>query len=258
MVNLYRFEAFEKYPSLLHAVTTKSERLPYSFSLALHTGENKEQIIANRKRFAKSLGVNRALNFIVANQTHSDHISIIEESTTKGWEDVTDAIEECDALITKLPHVVLTILTADCVPVLLYDPVKKVVGAVHAGWKGTHMQITSKTVHNMISHYGCHASDIIAGVAPSIKKCCYEVGEDVAKHFLAYEDAYEKKNNGKYMLDLQIINKAQLIEAGIVEKNIDMSNICTACDVDTYFSYRKEKGCSGRFMSTISLIEPSE
>ena len=252
MLNFYRFEHFKTYPRLNHAISTKSTASPYSFSLALHTGENKADIVANRNTLAKHLVSNGKRNFIVANQTHSDHIVIINESQTKGWEDNIDAIEDCDALITNVPEVILTILTADCVPILLFDPVHNVVAAIHAGWKGTKAQIAEKTVKRMIATFGSHEKYILAGVAPSIGRCCYEVGLDVAQHFMDYPQSMTK-NKDKYMLDLPYINKEQLLQSGLDEKNIEMSNVCTACEVKHYFSYRKEKGCSGRFMSMIGL-----
>lgn len=252
MLDFYRFHHFKKHPSLLHAVSTKSNALPYSFSLALHTGENKADIVKNRKTLAKVFQSDTTLHFIVANQTHSDHITLITDNSTKGWEDIQDAIEDCDALITNQPQVILTILTADCVPVLLFDPVQNVVAAVHAGWKGTKEQIVRKTVEKMGLSFGCQPKDILAGIAPSIGSCCYEVGKDVAQHFFDYPKSMTK-NVDKYMLDLPYINKEQLRQAGVSESHIEMSNTCTACEVSRFFSYRKEEGCSGRFMSMIGL-----
>ena len=253
MIDFYRFKCFEKYNDLLHAVTNKSMHFPYSFSLALHTGERKEEIAKNRNIVSVSLKYDNNLHFIVANQTHSDHIKIISGKETKGWDSVETAIEDCDALITNEKDMVLTILTADCVPVLLYDDEKKVVAAVHAGWKGTKAKIVAKTVWKMKEVYGCDPKDIIAGVAPSIGSCCYEVGYEVAENFMDIPKGYRQVGD-KYMLDLPYINKYQLLEAGLSEDNIEMSHICTACEVDRYFSYRKEQGCSGRFMSMIGMV----
>ena len=252
MLDFFTFSHFKSSPSLLHAVTTKLHDHPYAFSLALHTGESEESIIANRQRLSELLNETKYLHFIVANQTHSDNIKLITQKETKGWESLSNAIEDCDALITDLKGVVLNVLTADCVPVLLYDPKKEVVAAIHAGWKGTKEQIVVKTVQKMKEVYGCDAKEIIAGVAPSIGSCCYEVGKEVAEHFFDMPESYTTKAE-KYMLDLPYINKQQLLDAGIPEENIEMSNICTACDVERFFSYRKEQGCSGRFMSMIGI-----
>ncbi len=192
------------------------------------------------------------MHFIVANQTHSDNISIIHKVHERGWNSLEDAIENCDALITNQSNIMLTILTADCVPILLFDPKQRVIAAIHAGWKGTQQQIASKTVEKMQKEFDCNPKDIRAGVAPSIGKCCYEVDWNVAKHFETIENAYDNKGE-KQMLDLPHINKVQLLEAGLLKEYIEMSDACTACEVDDYFSYRKEGGCSGRFMSMIGL-----
>jgi len=251
-MDFYRFKCYEKYSDLLHAVTNRSVKFPYDFSMALHTGENENEIIENRKQIASFLKSDKNLHFIVANQTHSDNIKIISKRETKGWESLEDAIEDCDALITNEKDIVLTILTADCVPVLLYDNEKKVVAAVHAGWKGTKAKIVAKTVLKMREMYGCEPKNIIAAIAPSIGSCCYEVGEDVAEHFFDIPDGYIQRGE-KYMLDLPFINKKQLLDIGLMDENIEMSDVCTACEVDRYFSYRKEQGCSGRFMSMIGM-----
>jgi YfiH family protein len=253
-MDFYKFKCFEKYSYLIHAVTNRSMNFPYDFSMALHTGENKNKIIGNRKIIASHLKSDENLHFIVANQTHSDHIKIITKKEAKGWESLEDAVEDCDALITNVKGIVLTILTADCVPVLLYDNEKKVVAAVHAGWKGTKANIVAKTVLKMKEIYACNPENIVAAVAPSIGSCCYEVGEDVAKYFFDILKGVTKRED-KYMLDLPYINKYQLLESGLKEEHIEMSNVCTACDFERYFSYRKEKGCSGRFMSIIGMLD---
>lgn len=253
MVAFYHFKFFEKQSDLIHAVSQKSINHPYGFSLALHTGEEEENIIQNRGMIAKYLGTNKSLNFIVANQTHSDHIKVITDKKTQGWRTLRDAVEDCDALITQEKNVILCILTADCVPILLYDPENKVVAAVHAGWKGTKAGIVSKTVQKMQDTFGSKAENIIAGVAPSIGGCCYEVDEEVAEHFFEIPESFSKRGD-KYMLNLPYINKYQLLEFGLKEKNIEMSEVCTACNVEKYFSYRKEQGCSGRFMSMIGMV----
>jgi len=252
MQDFFTFSHFKRSPSLLHTVTTKQHDHPYTFSLALHTGDPTESILSNRNKLSSLLNNDEQLHFIVANQTHSDNIKIITTKETKGWEGLYDAIEDCDALITGLKGVVLNVLTADCVPVLLYDEQKQVVAAIHAGWKGTKAQIVSKTVQMMREAYGCDPKDIIAGVAPSIGRCCYEVGEEVAEHFFDTPEGFHAKGD-KYMLDLPYINKKQLLDAGVSEENIEMSHTCTACDVERFFSYRKEQGCSGRFMSMIGM-----
>jgi len=250
MKNIYTFKKLLNQKNCTHIITKKDIAQAHNFSLALHTGEEPQKIIENRTAIAKNFP---NMHFIVANQTHSDNIVIIKEKN-KTWLSSREehAIEDCDALITNRTDIMLTILTADCVPILLFDPKQNVVAAIHAGWKGTEQEIAAKTVKKMQEEFNSNPKDIIAGVAPSIGRCCYEVDWNVAQHFEAIENAYDKKGD-KYMLDLPYVNKLQLLNAGLLEENIEMSNICTACEVEDYFSYRKEGGCSGRFMSMIGL-----
>ena len=257
MIDFYRFKNLSHEPGCMHAVTKKDPNEPYALSLALHTGEALDEIVANRQKIISELDLAEKSYFVVAEQTHSDNITVITQSATKGWEALEDAVSESDALITDLPNVMLVILTADCVPILLYDKKRKVVAAVHAGWKGTDREIVFKTVQKMIEVYGSDPVDILAGIAPSIGKCCYEVGENVAKYFSDIPGVLSQKSE-KYMLDLPAVNHYQLLKAGLQESNIELSGVCTACEVDSFFSYRKEQGCSGRFMSLIGVLPEAE
>ena len=251
MLDFYRFSHFQNNDTLVHAITTKSKQFSHDCSLALHTGEKRSNILSNRHAIAKEIGKNN-FHFIVANQTHSDNIYIVSDKITRGWNTLESAIQNCDALVTNQSNIFLSILTADCVPILLFDPIQNVIAAIHAGWKGTQKEIASKTVSKMSQVFSCDPKNILAGIAPSIGKCCYEVGIDVAQHFLDTPQGL-KSIGKKYMLDLPHINKQQLLNMGILEENIEMSQICTACEVARFFSYRKEAGCSGRFMSMIAL-----
>ncbi len=253
MEPFFRFENLGRQPGCLHGVTMKSQSHPLGFSMALHTGEPKEAVVSNRKVVEALFEKKEVCYFVLANQTHSDHVHVVKEPNTKGWESLESAVADCDALVTNLKSVVLGVLTADCVPVLLYDPQSEAVAAIHAGWKGTKANIVLKTVQRMQHEFGTKPENIIAGIAPSIGQCCYEVGEDVASHFIEMPEVLQHKGNGKAMLDLPLANKVQLMQAGITEENIEMSGICTACDVEHFFSYRKENGCNGRFMSLIGM-----
>jgi YfiH family protein len=208
----------------------------------------------NRQEAAAALGVKNGTVFVMADQTHSDYVYVVSDRLSRGWREQESAVAECDALVTAQTGVVLGILTADCVPVLLYDPCREVVAAVHAGWRGTKANIVAKTVKKMQEVFGCDPSQIMAGIGPSIGKCCYEVGREVAGHFSHIAGACEEKESGKYQLDLQHINKYQLLKAGVCSTHIELSGICTACSTEAFFSYRKEQGCSGRFMSMIGIL----
>ncbi len=248
---MFQFKTLAQYPQIVHQVTQKDPSLPFAGSLALHTQEHPPAILGNR---AKLEAQYPTMHFVVANQTHSANVQVVQSDQSYGWQNPSDAIKDCDALLTNQKGVMLTILTADCVPILLFDPIHLVIGAVHAGWRGTQEQIVRKSIEKMQEVFGSDPKDIIAGIAPAIGRCCYEVNKEVAKHF--FDDPHAMDQQGeKYMLDLPYINSQQLLQAGVNKKNIERSNICTACEVENYFSYRKEHGCSGRFMSMIGLIK---
>ncbi len=249
MQSIYTFKKLSTYNNCIHLITKKDISQDFGFSLALHTNENPIAILKNREIIQQKFPNKK---FIVANQTHSDNISVIKDLSDRGWNNLESAVDNCDALITNQKGLMLTILTADCVPILLFDIKERVVSAIHAGWRGTQKEIVYKTVQKMQKEFNSNPQNIIAGVAPSIGRCCYEVDWGVAKYFTDYKNAFDRVGN-RYMLDLPLINKQQLLNIGLKEENIELSNICTSCQVDEYFSYRKENGCSGRFMSIIGI-----
>ena len=251
-LKFYQPTVFKNYPQIIALRTQKNTAYPYDFSLALHTNQPKDAILSNRKQLSLTLEQNTPFYYIVANQTHGNRVKVITKKESKGWLKEESAIENCDALITNIPHIMLTILTADCVPILMYDKKEKVVSIIHAGWRGTQKNIVQKTIQKMQEVYDTNPQDIIAFIAPSIRKCCYEVTKEVAKHFLHMPQTLIQKKD-KYRLDLATVNKNHLLESGVKEKNIEISSLCTSCEVETLFSYRKEKGCSGRFMNIIGL-----
>jgi len=257
MLDFYTFKHFSKHLSLMHLVSTKSLECTYAFSLALHTGEDETDILKNRNTLAKQIQTNTPLNFVVANQTHGSRVVVIKTPRSRGWENQNTAINNCDALITNLPNIMLGILTADCVSILLYDAKQGVVASIHAGWRGTQKKIVTKTLQKMKTEFKSNPENILAAIAPSIGKCCYEVDKNVARHFFSSPNSFTRMNE-KYMLDLPYLNKEQLLSFGVNEKNIEMSNICTSCQTNRFFSYRKEKGCSGRFISMIGLKDMHE
>jgi len=247
-VKLCHFDIFED--RCLHAITQKNTTLPLRGSVALHTGEPQKKVLQNRQKLLKKLGVSD-FDVVLANQTHSSNIIIIEQNESKGWDSGKSAIDDCDGLITNKKNILIGVMSADCVPILLYDDTRQVVAAIHAGWRGTRDGIITKAVDKMITAFGCRTSDIVAGIGPSIGVCCYEVGDDVGANF---DDEFKvETSNGKYMLDLKRVNQNQLIKAGLKKESIEVLSLCTSCDNDKFFSFRKERGCSGRFLSIIGL-----
>jgi polyphenol oxidase len=157
-----------------------------------------------------------------------------------------------DILVTSLKQVALCILTADCVPLLFYAPKKGFIAAAHAGWKGTQQKVAQETI-KALTQRGASTEEMVVALGPSIHSCCYEVDAKVKKEFkddLGFKAVPEK--SGHWMLDLQVINQAQLLDAGIPKEQLWISAACTACETGTYFSYRKEHENAGRQWSYIA------
>jgi len=246
----YRLLARE--PGIRHGVTLRDPEAPLDFSLALHTGQAREAIRANRAMLEEYFGPES--RFVSVLQVHGEEIYRVEEPRHLGWEDL-EQVPRADALMTDRPGAVLTILTADCVPILLYDPVRRAVAAVHAGWKGSARRILAKTVRAMEEAYGSDPADLLAAIGPAIGGCCYEVGEEVAEPFAEIPGAVRRIPGANPHLDLKEVNLRQLLDAGVKRERIESSPVCTACEHERFFSYRREGGCDGRFMSCIMIEE---
>ncbi len=245
-----KFKIFEKYKNLQYLVTKRDITHKLYNSMAMHTGESIESVYQNRKSLIEYFGSDA--RFISILQTHSNDIYKVDTQIEHGWSSLDSSIE-ADALITDIPYQVLTILTADCVPVLLYDPQKEAIAAIHAGWRGTRGKIVQRCISQMVAEYGTNPHDIIAVIAPAIGSCCYEISDEIASYFHEYPESIHRKKADSVYIDIKSINRAQLISMGVSKEQIEMSDICTACQSQEYFSYRKERGCSGRFMSAIML-----
>lgn len=230
--------------------------------LPLKAGEREdlaEEIENNKKLVCKGLDI-PFKNLIIPVQTHSSNIKIVnlkklncrkvdESNISSRFTLHSSLYEDTDALITNEPQIALALNFADCVPIILYDPVKKVIAAAHAGWRGTAAKIGPKTVNKMIENFECDAKDIIALIGPSIGKCCFEVKEDVLKDLMESVDnqcfnAFSKNN-----ADLKLINEFQLLACGV--KKIDVCEYCTSCQNELFFSYRKENGKTARHSAVI-------
>ena len=196
---------------------------------------------------------------VLANLVHGDTIrNVTKEDAGAGlWREFP--YDGVDGLLTNEPGLILTATFADCVPIFFYDPVKKVVGIAHSGWKGTAQEIGAKMVERMQSDYGCNTNDIIAGIGPSIGMCCFETDADVFMEFAEFpylDDVwFYKKDNGKFDIDLWRINLEMLLYAGIPEENIHISGLCTCCNHETFFSHRATGGKRGTMAGIISIKE---
>lgn len=181
-----------------------------------------------------------AKKLLFMNQIHSANIKIVDSSSC-------DVIKECDAIITQDKNVALCVVVADCNPLLYYDKEHEVIAAAHAGRVGSYQAIASKTIEMMQKNFTCKPENIEVFMGPSIRKCCYEVGQEVIQGF----EAFTCKKDEKIFLDLISLNLEQLKKIGVQEKHIHLSSICTCCDTN-YFSYRRE-ATSKRFCGVITL-----
>lgn len=250
---------------VVHAISTRLggvSKLPYDgLNLALHVGDNSEDVLTNRKKFIQSLGY-RVGDIVTPNQVHGEKIFVVaEENRGAGSLTYDDAIKNTDALITNVPDLPLMLCFADCVPVLFVDTENSAVGIAHAGRKGTMQKISAKTFSAMKENFGTRGKNCLVGIAPSIGVCCYEVGEEIRdeckKNFPENFGELIQERDGKIFLDLQTANKIQLVAAGVPEENIDVAGECTCCKSGWYFSYRAAKKNNlpetGRIAALIAL-----
>ena len=261
-VTLVRFRHFEEHSNFKYFITTRNTGFSNdpvsSFNIGFMEDDLPENVIANRKLLAKSLEIPNT-SFVFTRQTHSDHIKKVEpEDMQKGLFTKEDAIEDTDGFMLSIKGVCPVIMVADCVPVILFDPKKKVAGVFHAGWRGTVKQIAQKGLLMMISEYGTDPADILASIGPSIGPCCYEVGEevenDVRRVFPENANSLLLKNEmGKSNFDLWNANKIQLLLKGVLEKNIIVCDLCTYHNPETLFSWRYNEGKTGRMGAGVYL-----
>ena len=261
-LSIWSFEGLLQHKGVSHFVSGRmggfSEPPFHSLNLGFHVGDNQQTVIKNRRHLASALGI--CLNyFTFAKQVHKGGVKIITEELRGAGSVVQGkAIDESDALVSHVPNICLVVLIADCVPLLFYDPIKNVAGVAHAGWRGTLWQIAKNTIRVFQEGFGSLPGDIIVGIGPSIGPCCYEVGPEVIAQV---EEAFYSKEiyidrvtkQGKGFFDLWEANKAQLISAGIPERNIEVAKICTHCRHDSFFSHRFQKGRTGRFGAGIMI-----
>ena len=232
-----------------HCFTTRlggvSTGIFHSLNLSFSRGDDPAHVLENYRRIGLSLGFVPE-DVVNARQIHSDLVvKVGPEHRGKLME--PGASPECDALITNTPGLALYVSTADCTPILLWDPVTGAVGAAHAGWRGTAQDIGGKTVAAMVREYGCDPKNIRAAIGPNIAQCCFETDADVPEALIAAfgpeVEAYIRRSGEKYYVNLKEINALILRRAGV--KHIDISDSCTVCEHTRFWSHRYTKGQRG-------------
>jgi YfiH family protein len=237
--------------------TTRHEgvsRQPYnSLNLGSNTFDSPHSVHGNRSILARAFGT-RAEQVVTVNQVHGVDLLVIDSPNPEYSHFLKI---ECDGLVTNQRGVMIGVCVADCVPVLLLDPVKRVVAALHAGWKGTAANMAKKGVETMIGVFGSRPEDILAAIGPAIGRCCYEVDvpvmETFTKNGAGIESFTQETGPGRWRLDLKGVNRHQMLSAGLSGKNIDTSGRCVSCEHDLFFSHRRDRGETGRQMGFIML-----
>lgn len=244
-------------PCSVQGFTTRHEgvsRPPYN-SLNLGTGtlDQSHNVEGNRSLLARAFDVSQE-GLLTVRQVHGDDILVIDTPN----EDVSHFLTvESDAIITNQAGIMIGVCVADCVPILLLDPERKVVAAVHAGWQGTASRLAAKSVRAMKAHFGSDPGSLQAAIGPCILPCCYEVDGPVRQAFLQNDlpwDAFARETGaGKWQLDLVAANRDLLLSAGVPAAAIQTAGMCVCCQRELFFSYRRDKGETGRQMGFIML-----
>lgn len=217
-------------------------------NMSLCYGDIKNSL-KNRENFLSPLGINYC-NLICAQQVHGKNIEYVTQlNKGRGALDYDSSIANADGFMTDKPKVPLAIFTADCLSVFIYDPARPAVAILHCGWKSTEMNICQQAISLMQQRFNSQPHRLIVGFGPSIRSCCFEVEKDFKSDF---PFGLSRRDNRTFM-DLALINQSQLINYGVKEKNIFDPKICTFCDNQNYFSFRKEAQQSGRMISVIML-----
>ena len=237
-----------------------SEGIFSTMNFSFTRGDRKEHVLENYRRIAEILGC-RLEDFVCADQTHTTNIRVVgREDGGKGVVRQKD-YADIDGLITNEKGIVLVTFFADCVPLYFVDPVKKVIGLSHSGWRGTVNRMGERTITKMEDVFGCRREDLITAIGPSICMSCYEVGEEVAEEFQAafpkeaeQREILKKKENGKYLLNLWKANYYIMANAGVRPENIAVTDIYTCCNADELFSHRKSMGKRGNLGAFLGLL----
>jgi hypothetical protein len=248
---------------ILHAFSTRTggvSKPPFAtLNLGQGVGDNPAAVEENRHRFFGTFGIEMG-QVVRARQVHGDSILKVDVALTGrvGFPRyLVDERAECDALITSLPGLALVVSTADCVPVLIHDPVRGAIAAIHAGWRGTAKGIAARALTAMREAYGTDPSACLVAIGPCIRGCCFEVDAVVREAMattLPNPETYAVANRpDHWLLDLVGVNRAVLERAGVRPDRIEDVRLCTNCRNDLFFSHRAEKGRTGRMMSFILL-----
>lgn len=239
---------FQSFENLIAAESTRhggvSKPPFHSLNLGINTADLIEHVNENRRLFFEQLGISTN-QFASSFQIHGDKVKVVTQpERTEGY----------DALVTNIPNLYIGVTVADCTPILIYDAKQQAVAAIHAGWRGTAAQIVAKTLATMHENFGTQPTDCYAYIGTCIDFCDFEVGEEVAAQFDAEVKQFDTLR-GKYLIDLKKANAAQLLAFGIPPQQIQISEYSTIAHNQDFFSYRLEKGQTGRMLAIIGTTK---
>ncbi|ADQ80479.1 protein of unknown function DUF152 [Paludibacter propionicigenes WB4] len=254
------YKLLERYNEIAHFCTSREGGVSMgnyaSFNLSPFCGDAPESLSQNQQILCDQLGINLE-NLILPYQNHGTEVREIDEAYFHlSKAEKLQYLNGIDALYTNLPGICIGVTTADCVPLLFYDPVKQVVAAAHAGWRGTCGLIAEKTIRRLVEVHKCSVKDILAVIGPSISSEVYEVGVEVIDSFkVAGFDVSNicEQREGSFFLDLWKANQQSLEKAGIPAENIEIAGLCTFTSPDRFFSARRLGIKSGRMLSGIMI-----
>jgi len=260
-VTFYQSDGIEAAGGAAHGFSTRlggvSQGMWESLDLGPSRGDDPDHVRENYRRFLSAIGA-RGGRMAMTNQVHGGAVRCVTMADVHT--DPCDRVGyEADGLMTDLPEVALVVYSADCIPILFYDPARRVVAAVHAGWRGTAAGIAAVAVERMKEVYGCRPEDILAAVGPGIGPDCFETHEDVPNAMTAALSTavlqhIRIKENGKFAVDLKGINAMRLEQAGLDPAHIAVSGICTACHPEKFWSHRKQGTDRGSMAAAIQLL----
>lgn len=247
-LNLWKFENLSSISSIDHFVSERTAAPEKEFTLSYSSSPDKDFVRSNREKLARAMQV-APEKLVMPSQVHKTRIVNVTSNTAN------DELLDTDALITSEKEILIAVMSADCVPILLYDKKNHVCAAIHSGWKGTVARILEKTLLEMNKQFGTQGEHVVAGIGPSVSQPSYEVGEEVV---VAVKQSFSNSAqllmplpSNKAKLNLWNANKIQLLEFGVPEEKIEISNLCTVLHNNYFFSARK--GDSGRFAAGIML-----
>ncbi len=263
---LLRFPGLSAFPELIHAFTTRlggvSKGPCSTLNLSFTRGDDEADVRENHRLVARAIGYD-ADRAVLSHQTHTDNILVVTEDDAGKGISKEKGYTGIDGLITNVPGIPLIIFTADCVPVLLYDAKKRVIAALHAGWRGTAAGIVPKALHKMKALYGTDAADVHVAIGPSIGPCCYEVSEELGQRFISMFPGHESEvvtpgAPGHAQLNLWAANRLLAEAEGVPASQIEVTNLCTRCHPDLFFSHRVTGDARGNLSAIICLKEENE